>query len=85
MNEDRKMTVHFNNGTKLEYTFPTQIRNSSAAVLEGIKKMMESDQLVIEGDGRVTMIPWASIARLEVSPVPPALPFGVIKNAKLVQ
>ena len=84
MNEDRKMTVHFNNGSKLELTFPTQIRNSNAAVLEGIKKMMDSDQVIIEAEGRLIVIPWASIKQLEVTPVPPALPFGVIKNAKVV-
>jgi hypothetical protein len=85
MNEDRKMTVHFNNGSKLELAFPTQIRNSNAAVLEGIKKMMDSDQVLIEAEGRLIVIPWASIKQLEVTPVPPALPFGVIKNAKVVQ
>jgi hypothetical protein len=87
MNDDRQVIVHYNNGQKLELTFPTQIKNSSAAVLEGMKKMMESDKLVIEAEGRLIVIPWASVQQLEVSPVPPSssLPFGVIKNAKVVQ
>jgi len=85
MNDDRQMVIHFNNGTKLELSFPVQIRNSIAAVLEGIKKMMESDKLVIEADGRLMVIPWSSIKQLDVSPVPPSLPFGAIKNAKVIQ
>ena len=84
MNEDRRMIVHFNNGTKLELSFPTQIRNSSAAVLEAMKKLMDSDKLVLEGEGRLLVIPWSSVKQLEVSPVPPSLPFGAIKGAKVV-
>lgn len=84
MNEDRQMVVHFNNGSKLELTLPVQIKNSTAAVIEAMKKILESDKLVIEGEGRLIIIPWASVKQLEVSPVPPALPFGAIKGAKIV-
>lgn len=87
MNDDKQLTIHFNNGQKLELSFPTQIKNSSAAALEGMKKIMAADKLVIEADGRLLVIPWASVQQLEFSPVPPStsLPFGVIKNAKVVQ
>ncbi len=83
MNEDRKLVVHYDNGTRLELSFPVQIENSQAAVLEAMKRIMESDKLVIEAEGRLIVIPWASVARPEVSPVSPSLPFGVIKNAKM--
>ena len=87
MNDDKKLVVHFNNGTKLELSFPAQIRNSAAAALEGIKTIMQTDKLAIEAEGRLIIIPWSSVKQLEVSPVPPppSLPFGVIKNAKVVQ
>ena len=84
MNDDRKVTIHFNNGSQLELTFPVQIKNSTAAAMEGFKKVMETDKLVIEADGRLLVIPWSSIKQLEVTPVPPALPFGAIKGAKIV-
>lgn len=84
MNDDKQLIIHFNNGKKLEFTFPTQIKNSPAAVLEGLKKTMETDKLAIEADGRLIVIPWSSIQQVEVSPVPAALPFGAIKQAKLV-
>ena len=79
------MVVHFNNGTKLELTFPTQIRNSPTAVLEAMKRLMESDKLAFEADGRLIVIPWSSVKQLEVAPPPPSLPFGTIKNVKVVQ
>ena len=83
MNEDRRMTVYFNNGTNMEMTFPAQIKNSTAAVLEGMKRLMETDKLVIEEEGRLIVIPWASVNHLELSPVPAALPFGAIKGAHI--
>jgi hypothetical protein len=84
MNDDRQMVIHFNNGSKLELTLPVQIKNSTAAVIEAMKKILESDKLVIEAEGRLILIPWASVKQVEVSPVPPALPFGAIKGAKIV-
>ena len=52
-----------------------------------MKKIMATDKLVIETQGRLIAIPSSSVKQLEVSPVPPstALPFGVIKNAKVVE
>jgi hypothetical protein len=86
MNDDKQLTIHFNNGKKLELSFPTQIKNSPGAVLEGMKKNMEADKLAFEAEGRLIVIPWSSVQQLEFSPVPPSssLPFGVIKNAKVV-
>jgi hypothetical protein len=84
MKDDKNLTIHFNNGTKLQFSFPTQIKNSTAAVMEGMKKNLESDKFVIEADGRMLVIPWTSIQQLEVTPVPAALPFFAIKGAKIV-
>lgn len=84
MNDDRSLVIHFNNGSKLELSFPVQIKNSTAAVMEGLKKVMETDKLVIEAEGRLLVIPWTSVKHLEVTPVPPALPFGAIRGAKIV-
>lgn len=84
MNEDRQIVIHFNNGSKLEMSLPVQIKNSTAAVIEAMKKILESDKLVIEAEGRLIIIPWTSVKQLEVSPVPSALPFGAVKGAKIV-
>lgn len=35
MSDERQMTIHFNNGTKMEVAFPTQIKNSAGALGEG--------------------------------------------------
>jgi hypothetical protein len=85
MNDDKQLTIHFNNGTTMEVSFPAQIKNSTAAVLESMKKVLETDKLALEADGRLVVIPWSSVKFLEMTPVPAALPFGAIKGAKIVQ
>jgi hypothetical protein len=84
MNDDRQLIVHFNNGKKMEVSFPTQIKNSTAAVMESMKRLLESDKLCLEAEGRLVVISWASVQHVEVTPVPPALPFGAIKGARIV-
>ncbi len=84
MSDDKQLTIHFNNGTKMEVSFPTQIKNSTGAVLEGIKRILESDKLVIQTDQQVVVIPWSSVKYLESASVPAgALPFGALKGAHI--
>jgi hypothetical protein len=85
MNKDRQVTIYYNNGKTLKLSFPVQIRNSTTAVLEGMKKIMEGDKIAIEAEGRLIVIPWSSVQQIEVTPAPASLPFGAIKNAKVVQ
>jgi len=79
------MTIHFNNGTKMDVTFPPKLKNSSAAVLEAVKKALEADKLAIEAEGKLVIIPWSSIKHLELTPAPAALPFGAIQGARISQ
>lgn len=85
MSEEKQLTIHFNNGTKMEVSFPTQVKNSMSAVLEGLKRILESDKLVIQTDQQVVVISWSSVKYLESASVPAAaLPFGAIKGAHIV-
>jgi len=85
MNEERQMTIHFNNGTKLEIAFPVQIKNSQGALLEALKRILESDKLAIQAEGRLIVVPWASVKYVEASAVVgTALPFGTIKDARIL-
>jgi hypothetical protein len=85
MNEDRQLSIYFNNGTKMDVTFPPQIKNSTATVLEAMKRALESDKLVIEAGGKLVVIPWSSIMHVKLAPMPPAVPFGSIKGALISQ
>ena len=84
MDNDKQLVIHFNNGTKMEVTFPTQVKNSLGALVESLKKVLESDKLVIEAEGRLVVVPWSSVKFVETSAVPSsALPFGTIKGARV--
>jgi hypothetical protein len=85
MNEEQQLSIHFNNGTRMEVAFPKQIKNSMGAVMEAMKRILESDKLCVEAEGRLVVIPWTSVQHVEVTPVPSALPFGAIKGAQILQ
>jgi hypothetical protein len=83
MNDDRRLVIHFNNGSTMEFSFPKQVKGSMARVMESIMKVLESDKLAIEANGRLIVIPWASIQHVDLTPLPTALPFGAIRGARL--
>lgn len=85
MNDDKQLTIHFNNGTKMEVAYPTQIKNSPGALMEGAKRLLEADKLVIQTEQQLIIIPWSSVKFIEAASVPAAaLPFGVIKGARIL-
>lgn len=85
MSDDKHLMIHFNNGAKMEVSFPTQIKNSAAGVAEAAKRILEGDKLVIQTDEQVVIIPWSSVQYVEAASIPAAaLPFGVIKGASIV-
>ena len=85
MNDEKHLIIHFNNGTRMEVAFPTQIKNSLGALVETIKKVMEADKLVIQTDQQVIVVPWSSVKYVEASGVTgTALPLGAIKGARIV-
>jgi hypothetical protein len=85
MNDEKQLTVHFNNGTKMEVSFPAQIKNSPGALLEAMKKVLEGDKLTIQTEENLIIIPWASVKYVAANSVPAAaLPFGVIKGARII-
>ena len=86
MNDEKNLTIHFNNGAKMEVTFPTQIKNSMGALVEVSKRILEADKLVIHTGERLIIVPWSSVQHLEASSVPSAaLPIGAIKGARIVE
>lgn len=85
MSDEKQLTIHFNNGTKLDVAFPTQIKNSMGALVEAAKTILESDKLVFQTDDQVVIVPWTSVKFLAAAAVPTAaLPFGTIKGARIL-
>jgi len=86
MNDDKHLIIHFNNGTSMEMSIPTQIKNSMGALVELSKRVLEADKLIIQTEQQLMIVPWSSIQYLEASALPAAaLPIGVIKGARIVE
>ncbi len=85
MNDEKQLSIHFNNGTRLEVAYPTQIKNSMGALVEAAKTIIESDKLVLQTEDQVVIVPWTSIKLVAAAAVPAAaLPFGAIKGARIL-
>jgi hypothetical protein len=84
MDDEKRLIIHYNNGTRQEIVFPEQIGNSTAGVLEAFKRIMGADKLAIQAEDRLIMIPWSSVKCLELMPPPITTPFGTIQKARLV-
>ena len=86
MNDDKHLIIHFNNGTKMEVSFPTQIKNSMGALVEMSKTILEADKLTLQTERQLIIVPWSSVKYIEATAIPAAaLPLGVIKGARIVE
>lgn len=68
MHENRALLVHFNDATTLSFIFPKQVDDHS--VTEKIKQVLSGEQLVIEADGSLFVIPQSSIKYMQTYPAP---------------
>ena len=83
-NAEKHLIIHFNNGKKMEVAFPAQIKNSMAALIETLKRVLDADKLVIQTEHQAIVVPWSSVQYVEASAVPAAaLPLGCIKGAHI--
>ena len=85
MNEERQIIIHFNNGETLKVTLPIQIKNSVAALMEVMKRLLESEKLVISTEDKTIIVPWSSVKHLETQPPVEGLPLGSIQKARIVE
>ena len=86
MNDDKHLTIHFNNGTRMEVAFPIQIKNSVGALVEVAKRILEADKLIIQTEQEVIIIPWSSVKYIAATAIPAAaLPVGAIKGARIAE
>ena len=84
---DRILTLHFIDGSKLQFEFPEQAPNAAARQLK-LADFMTSKHVVIEAEGSVMIFPVANIKYMALS-LPDtkgaggALPKHAIKGARI--
>ena len=82
MADERGMTVHFTDGTKMGLSFPKQVK-SDETVSVRLEKILDRAALLVEADGALLVFPFSNVKYLQVYPSPPKLPDYVIKGASV--
>ena len=80
MTKDRGLTIHFNDGSKVAFSFPKQITHDEL-VAGRLDKLLEKKALVVEAEGALMVIPFSNIKYLQLYAAPQKLPDYVIKDA----
>ena len=77
----RHLHIHFNDGDRLEVSFPEQ--GDSQTIATRVQKALEALTLAVEVEGQLYAIPVTSIKYLQLSPAPDTLPDTVIRGASM--
>jgi hypothetical protein len=83
MANERYVTIHFTDGSKLSVTFPKQT-DMLYKIMSGVEKALDADKLAIEIDGELFVVPMNNIKYLQVNPVPEKTPETVIRGGSLI-
>jgi len=81
MTEQRRLIIHFVDGSKKLLEFPQQVADSDGSLAARLKEALEARHLVIEADGALVVIPFENIRYLQAYPAPKKLPSYAIKGA----
>jgi len=84
MSDERGMTVHFMDGSKLKLSFPKQTKTDEVVSIS-MEKLLDKPALLVQADGALLSIPFTSIKYVQVYPAPGGLPDYVIKGASVVE
>ena len=77
MEATRALTVHFMDGTKVSFGFPTQAANSAARQIK-LEEFLKSPYLLVLAEGVLTMFPVTNIKAIQL-PVDEAM----VKDVRL--
>jgi len=80
----RRAVFHFTDSTTLALEWPKQDTQGIVFLSEALRKAIESERLLVEVEGNLTVIPMRNVKYIELIPVPEQLPEGVIRNARRV-
>jgi len=82
MTQQRTLTVHFNDGSRMTVRFPQQVVDP-AQLASRLQKALDSRHLSLEVDGQLLVIPMGSVKYLQAAPAPEKLPDSVIRGASV--
>jgi hypothetical protein len=81
MATERRLIIHFTDGSKKIVEFPQQVADGDAMMAARLKEALEARHLVLEAEGALIVIPFENIRYLQAYPAPKKLPSYAIKGA----
>jgi hypothetical protein len=84
MKEKANAVIHFMDGTSIVLDYTKQAGDDPSTIASKVRKALDSDKLVVEADGSLLVIPMANIKYVAITPLPDALPAGVLRHAHIV-
>jgi len=82
MEQERGMIVHFCDGSQMRVSFPKQVTHDDSVSVR-LERLLEKNVIMIEADGALLAIPFASVKYVQVYPAPGGLPDYVIRQASI--
>jgi len=82
MELERGMIVHFCDGSQMRVSFPKQVTHDDSVSVR-LERLLEKNVIMIEADGALLAIPFASVKYVQVYPAPGGLPDYVIRQASI--
>jgi len=84
MNQETKsfLTIRYTNGTEQKFEFMVQEKSSSMATR--IQNALNANQLILELEDKVLVVPFQSIQYMELMPLPDKLPPIALKGVRLI-
>ena len=76
-------TIFFMDGSKMSLKWPRQT-DEATTISSKVKAALELDNLMVEVDGDILIIPMRNIKYIQITPAPLTLPVGVIRGAQVV-
>jgi len=84
MEENNKytLTIKYLNGNEEKFEFLPQI--DQVNMVSRLTKILDSNQIILELEDKIVLIPIPTVQTIEISPLPPKLPDTVIRNVRLL-
>lgn len=83
MNNQRAITIHFNDGTKMSLDFPKQAPSEVAAMLK-LNDVLQKRHMLFEADSTLLVVPFENVRYIQVYPAPADIPGqAYIKGASI--
>ena len=81
------LTIHYTNGKQQHFQFsaPEGTVGDQATLGTSMHKMLTADPIILEVAGKLVVIPLHNIQSIEISPVPPKLPEGVLHSLREIK